>query len=171
MEHEHTSRVARWARPLGLASATSAGVLTGGMVFIEVVLVPSWRATPPAEFRRWFTAHAGRIRSLMIPLGAGAGATSLASAVTQLVGRRRSGAAVVAAVATGGVVAVTLAVNEPANDRFTSGRLTDPETRDLLRTWARWHHVRVVLGLVATVAATWAAQEAGVARTAEAARP
>jgi len=172
MQHEDTSRVARWARPLGLVSAASAGVLAGGMVFIQVVLVPSWRATPPAEFRRWFTAHAERIRSLMIPLGAGAGAVSLASAVVQLVGRRRSGAAAVAAaMATGGVVAVTLTVNEPANHRFTSGSLTDPETQDLLRTWARWHHVRVVLGLAATVAATSAAQGSSVHGTVRVARP
>jgi hypothetical protein len=62
----------------------------------------------------------------------------------------------VAAVATGGVIAITLAVNEPANHRFTDGPLTDGETRDLLRTWARWHSVRVVLGLVAAAAATTA---------------
>jgi Domain of unknown function (DUF1772) len=91
----------------------------------------------------------------MVPLGAGALATSAASAATHLIGRRpRSASSVAAAVATGGVVAITLTVNEPANARFTSGSLSDGETADLLRTWARWHDVRVVLGLAAAVAAT-----------------
>jgi hypothetical protein len=138
-----------------LASALLAGVLAGGMVLIRVALVPFWRSSPPADFRRWFTAYAGHIRRLMVPLGAGAGAVSAASAVAHVIGRRpRSASSVAAAVATGGVVAITLTVNEPANARFTGGSLSDNETRDLLRTWARWHDVRVVLGLVAAAAAT-----------------
>ena len=144
----------RWTRPLALASATLAGVLAGGMVVIQVVLVPFWRTTPPAEFRRWFTANVDRLRRLMVPLGAAAGAASVASTVAQLTGRDRAGVSSVAAsVATAGVVAITLAVNEPANHRFTDGPLTDSETTNLLRTWARWHHVRVVLGLAAAAAA------------------
>ncbi len=155
MTQEHTPPVARWAQLLGSASAVLAGVLTGGMVLIQGVLVPFWRSAPPAEFRRWFTSYAGHIRRLMIPLGAGAGAVSAAAAAAHLIGRRpRRSSSVAAAVATGGVVAITLTVNEPANARFTSGSLSDAETRDLLRTWARWHSVRVVLGLAAAVAAT-----------------
>jgi negative regulator of sigma E activity len=146
-----------WSRPLALASAVLTGVLAGGMVLIQVVLVPFWRATPPAEFRRWFAANVDRLRRLMVPLGAAAGAVSVASAVPRLSGRRDHDVpSVVAAVATGGVIAITLAVNEPANHRFTEGPLTDSETRGLLRTWARWHSVRVVLGLVAAAAATTA---------------
>jgi hypothetical protein len=132
-----------------------AGLLAGGMVLIQAVLVPFWRATPPAEFRRWFAANVDRLRRLMVPLGGAAGALSVASAVTQL--DRRHGpdvASAAAAVATGGVIAITLAVNEPANHRFTEEQLSDTETRDLLQRWARWHSVRVILGLVAAAAAT-----------------
>ncbi len=63
------------ARPVGLLSAVLVGLLTGGMVLIEVVLLPFWRSVPPEEFRRWFTANAPRIRALMVPLGAAAGAS------------------------------------------------------------------------------------------------
>lgn len=142
------------SRPLALLAAVTAGLLAGGMVLIEVVLVPFWRAAPPAEFREWFTAHSGRIRALMVPLGVGAGLASAASAVAQVTERDRSGpAAVVAAGATVGVLAITVTVNEPANHRFVSGELTGPETTELLNRWARWHHVRVGLGLAATGAA------------------
>ena len=141
------------ARPLALLSAVLVGLLAGGMVLIEVVLLPFWRHVPPAEFRRWFTANAPRIRTLMVPLGAGAATASVASAVTDALLARRSPASLTAAAATVGVVAVTVTVSEPANHRFTGGSLTDTETTDLLGRWARWHHLRVVLGVVATVAA------------------
>jgi membrane associated rhomboid family serine protease len=142
-----------------LLSAVLVGLLTGGMLLIEVVLVPFWRGASPAEFRGWFTAHSQRIRLLMVPLGAGAGIVSAASAVAQVAEGRRGGAAsvaasVAAAGAAAGIVAVTVAVNEPMNHRFTAGTLTDAETTDLLDTWARWHHVRVALGLAATVGAS-----------------
>jgi len=143
-----------YVRPLALLSAVLVGLLAGGMVLIEVVLLPFWRSVPPAEFRRWFMANAPRIRALMVPLGAGAAMVSVASALTEaLLSRSRSPASLAAAAATVGVVGVTITVNEPANRRFTGGSLTDAETTDLLGTWARWHHFRVVLGVVATVAA------------------
>jgi hypothetical protein len=146
------------SRALAVSTAVLVGLLAGGMVLIKVVLVPFWRGAPPADFRDWFAAHSGRIRALMVPLGAGAGVVGAASAVVQLVqGRRESApASVAAAGATAGVVAITVTVNEPANHRFVGGALTDSETAELLGRWARWHDVRVVLGLAAAVAAALA---------------
>ena len=172
MNQERRTSLAPLTQALDLVSAVLAGVLAGGMVLIQVVLVPFWRGIPPAEFRQWFTAHAERIRRLMIPLGAGALAVSVASAATHLIGRRpQSGPAVAAAVATGGVIGITLTVNEPANHRFTAGSLTDAETRDLLGTWTRWHHVRVALGLAAAAAAARAVAGGTVNLTSSRARP
>jgi uncharacterized membrane protein len=143
------------SRPLSVVFAVLTGLLAGGMVLIEVVLLPFWRSAPPADFRDWFAAHSGRIRSLMVPLGAGTGIVGVASAVAQLVeGRRSAPASAAAALATAGVIGITVTVNEPANHRFTAGTLTDTETTDLLSSWARWHHVRVVLGLAAAVGAS-----------------
>jgi uncharacterized membrane protein len=149
------------SRPLAIVSAVLTGVLTGGMVLIDVVLVPFWRGAPPGEFRAWFAAHSGRLRALLVPLGAATGIACSASAVVRVAGGRRGGpAAVAAAGAAAGVIAVTVTVNEPANHRFTSATLTDRETTELLRRWARWHHLRVVLGLLATAAAAWALVDA-----------
>jgi hypothetical protein len=145
------------SRPLAVLTAVLNGLLAGAMVLIEILLVPFWRGVPPAEFRDWFTAHSGRIRALMVPLGAGAGVVATASAAAHVAERREGAAASVAAAAsTAGVVAITIKVNEPANRRFTSGTLTDAETAELLGQWARWHDVRVGLGLAATVAAALA---------------
>jgi uncharacterized membrane protein len=143
------------SRPLSLVFSVLTGLLAGGMVLIEVVLLPYWRSAPPADFRHWFAVHSGRIRNLMVPLGAATGIVGAASGVAQLVENRRSApASVAAALATAGVIGITVTVNEPANHQFTAGTLTDTETTGLLSRWARWHHVRVALGLAAAVAAS-----------------
>ncbi len=142
------------SRPLSVVFAVLTGLLAGGMILIEVVLLPFWRGAPPADFRAWFAAHSGRIRSLMVPLGAATGVVGVASAVAQRVEGRRGSPASAAALATAGVIGITVTVNEPANHRFTAGTLTDTETTDLLSRWARWHHVRVVLGLAGAVGAS-----------------
>jgi hypothetical protein len=56
-----------------------------------------------------------------------------------------------------GVVAITVSVNEPANARFVENGITDDETVALLSRWARWHDVRVALGLIGALAAARAA--------------
>src|SRR3712207_7550777 len=81
------------SRFLALLSAVLAGLLAGGMILLDVVLLPFWRGVPPAEFRTWFAAHSDRIRALMIPLGAGAAAVNAASAVVQTAKGPRAGAA------------------------------------------------------------------------------
>jgi anthrone oxygenase-like protein len=144
------------SRPLAVLTAVLVGLLAGAMVLIEVVLVPFWRGLPPAEFGAWFAGHSDRIRSLMVPLGAGAGAAATASAVAHRAEGSDGGTAFAAAGATEAVVAITLAVNEPAQQRFVAGNLTDAETEALLARWARWHDRRVVLGLSAAVAAALA---------------
>src|SRR3712207_4752341 len=79
------------SRPLAIVSAVLTGVLTGGMVLIDVVLVPFWRGAPPGEFRAWFTAHSARLRALLVPLGAAPGIACTASAGTRVAGGRRGG--------------------------------------------------------------------------------
>jgi len=139
--------------PLRVAAAGVTGMLTGAMLLIKVVLVPFWRGVPPREFRIWFAEHSGRIRGVMAPLGAAGLGTSLAATAVEAGTGGAPGRAAVAASASAGVVAITLAVNEPANAKFEQVDFDDDQTRELLRTWARWHDVRVLLGLVAVGAA------------------
>jgi hypothetical protein len=143
-------------RCLALLSAVLAGLLAGGMILIDVVLLPFWRGVPPEQFRTWFAGHSNRIRTVMIPLGAAAAAANAASAVVQTAKGPRAGAASMAAAAAAGVIAITITVNEPMNHQFTAGNLTDAETTNLLNRWARWHRVRVGLGVLATLGAAFA---------------
>ena len=89
----------------------------------------------------------------MLPLGAASAATSLAAAGARVANGEPARTSSVAAAAAVGVVAITVAVNEPANREFTNEELGDEETATLLARWARWHDLRVALGLIAAAAA------------------
>ena len=123
------------------------------MLFLRVVLLPFWQRLPPAEFRAWFTEHSGRIRAVMLPLGVVSAAASAVTTGARLVGGEDARASSVAAAGAVGVVAITVAANEPANREFVSEEIEDEETATLLARWARWHEVRVALGLIAGAAA------------------
>jgi hypothetical protein len=140
-------------RPLASLSAALISFLAGAMLFLRIVLLPFWRGARPAEFRTWFATHAGRIRALMLPLGAASAAASVGATAARLVDGADARASSVAAVGAVGVVGITVTVNEPANRKFASEDLSDDETARLLARWARWHDVRVVLGLIAAAAA------------------
>jgi hypothetical protein len=117
------------------------------MTLIRVVLVPFWRGMPPDDFRTWFRQHGRRVGAVMIPLGITATAATMAAAVLE---PDRSSKASAAATAT--IVAITVAVNEPANERFWSDEpMPGEETTRLLRRWTRWHDARVALGLFAAI--------------------
>jgi anthrone oxygenase-like protein len=140
-------------RPLASVSAALISLLAGAMLFLRIVLLPFWRGARPAEFRSWFATHAGRIRALMLPLGVASAGTSLAATAERLVNRQDARASSVASAGAIGIVGITVTVNEPANRKFASEDLSDDETASLLARWARWHDVRVVLGLIAAAAA------------------
>ncbi|MDQ4072320.1 MAG: DUF1772 domain-containing protein [Actinomycetota bacterium] len=141
-------------RALLTITAASTGLSAGAMLFIRVALLPFWQGSPPHEFRAWFAAHSERIRSLMVPLGAAAAGTAATTALAQAAtGDDGRTSAAVAALSAAGVGVVTYAVNEPANHQLVREDLDDDETARLLHRWARWHDVRVVLGLVGALAA------------------
>jgi uncharacterized membrane protein len=123
------------------------------MLFLRIALLPFWRGAPPAEFRSWFATQAGRIRALMLPLGAASAAASVGATAERVANHEDARATSLAAAGAVGVVGITVTVNEPANRKFASEDLSDDETARLLARWQRWHDVRVVLGLIAAAAA------------------
>lgn len=131
-------------RFLRAASAMTTGSLAGAMLLIRVVLVPSWRRTATTDFKPWFVSNAPRLRAVMVPLGV---ASVIATVLNALVTRRARPA--VSAAAAAGVVAVTTIVNEPLNARFEGPEPVDPQD---LERWARWHDVRVTLGVASALA-------------------
>ena len=89
----------------------------------------------------------------MVPLGTAAAATAMTTAVAEAAtGSDARTSAGVSAVSAVGVGVITSAVNEPANYQFVRQDLDDDETVRLLHRWARWHDVRVLLGVVSALA-------------------
>jgi len=140
-------------------SSCSVAVLDGKRVVASLgrVIFAHFPAQNPAELRGWFARHAGRTGALMFPLGAAGFAAALATCLVT-----RTTSAVLAAIASAGVVGVTVLVNEPANRRFAGPvYLSDADTVALLGRWRRWHWLRVGLGLLAFVAAVVAVVAGG----------
>ena len=127
-------------------------MLAGAMLLIRVVLLPFWQRQSPDAFRDWFRANAGRIGAVMFPLGGAATLSATAAAVVSRdVPRAQRCTLILAAACTVGVTAVTVVVNEPANEQFVGSELPIDETPALLTRWRRWHNVRVLLGAGAAI--------------------
>ena len=57
------------------------GFLAGGMLVIGVSFVSFWKSLSPSDFQAWFASHSYLIGRLMIPLGLGGIAVSVAAVV------------------------------------------------------------------------------------------
>src|SRR5215813_541172 len=57
------------------------GLLAGGMLVIGVALVSFWKSLSPSDFQTWFASYSHLIGRLMIPLGGGSVAATLAALV------------------------------------------------------------------------------------------
>jgi Domain of unknown function (DUF1772) len=129
------------------------GLLTGAMLVIGVSLVSFWRGLSPSDFQVWFASHSHLIGRLMIPLGIGGLAVSVAAAIA---GWRSSVARrwlLIAAVSAIGVMVTYPLFFATANETFVRGGLADAAARSLLDRWAAWHWFRTGLGAVGFVAA------------------
>jgi hypothetical protein len=128
------------------------GLLTGAMLVIGVSLVSFWKSLSPGDFQVWFATHSHLIGRLMIPLGIGGLAISVASVIA---GWRSSarGWLLVAAVSAMGVMVTYPLFFATANETFVRGGLADAAARSLLDRWAAWHWLRTGLGVVGFVAA------------------
>src|SRR5262249_45146267 len=130
------------------------GLLAGGMLVIGVALVSFWQSLAPSDFQAWFAAHAHLVGRLMIPLGVGAIAVTVAAVVACW---RGSGTArrwlLIAVVSAIGVMATYPLFFAATNEAFARGDLSDAAARSLLDRWATWHWFRTGLGTLGFVAA------------------
>jgi hypothetical protein len=136
------------ARALQDAALVLLGLLAGAMLVIGVAFVGYWRSLPPAAFLDWFALHADRIGIVMLPLGAAATVAALASAAATWPagGGARMwslGSAILAVL----VVVVYGAAHAPRNAAFAARATPLEDVAAELAAWARWHWIRVGLGV------------------------
>jgi Anthrone oxygenase len=135
------------------------GLLAGGMLVIGISFVSYWKSLPPSDFQAWFASHSHLIGRLMIPLGVG----GVAATVAALVACWRGPTTCRRWLLTGALSVVGVMVTYPiffaaANAAFERGGLSDSAVRALLDRWAAWHWFRTGLGIVGFVAALPALQ-------------
>jgi hypothetical protein len=128
------------------------GLLTGAMLVIGVSLVSFWKSLSPGDFQVWFATHSHLIGRLMIPLGIGGLAVSVAAVIASWRSSAR-GWLLIAAVSAMGVMVTYPLFFATANETFVRGGLADAAARSLLDRWAAWHWLRTGLGAVGFVAA------------------
>jgi hypothetical protein len=149
------------ASTLMMVSCLVLGLLAGGMLVIGVSLVTFWKSLSPSDFQAWFASYSHLIGRLMIPLGAGSVAATLATLIAC-----RSGPAtprrelLIAALSTIGVMATYPMFFAGTNESFVRGGLSDSAVQSLLDRWITWHWIRTGLGVVGFFAALRALQRA-----------
>ena len=130
------------------------GLLAGGMLLIGISFVSFWKSLSPSDFQAWFASHSHLVGRLMIPLGVGGIAVTVAAVVAcwqgSATGRRWL---LIAAVSAMGVMVTYPLFFEATNEAFVRGGLSDSEARSLLERWATWHWIRTGLGALGFVAA------------------
>ena len=132
------------------ATLTLLGLLDGAMLVIGFAFVGYWQSLDPDAFLNWFTGHAHRIGGVMIPLGAAAMLAAFASAaVAWPAGRAVRSWSLASAVLAALVVIVYFGAHAPRNAAFVAHSVPRERLAGELATWARWHWVRVLLGLEA----------------------
>ncbi|HKB16997.1 MAG TPA: DUF1772 domain-containing protein [Planctomycetota bacterium] len=141
------------------------GLVTGGMLVIGVSLASFWRSLSPGDFQAWFASHSHRIGGVMLPLGFGSVAATLAAAIAGWRGPARV-LLLVAAVSAIGLMLTYPLFFESTNAEFVRGGLPDATARSLLDRWVGWHWVRTALGALGFLAALRALQGSAHARPA-----
>ena len=135
------------------------GLLAGGMLVIGVSFVSFWKSLSPSDFQAWFASYSHLIGRLMIPVGAGSIAASVAMLVVCWSGpatRRRW--LLIAALSAIAVMATYPIFFAGTNEAFVRGGLPDLVVRSLLDRWATWHWIRTSLGILGFFAALRALQ-------------
>jgi hypothetical protein len=140
-------------------SVAALGIFSGAMLTEGGVLVPYWRALPPAEFLRWYAANAERLLAFFSPVTTAAGVLALLAAAGSLweghPGRWWTVAAAVLMVA---VVATFFVYFEAVNASFAAATIAGDAVPAELARWAAWHYARTAASVLALAAALVAAR-------------
>jgi hypothetical protein len=127
-----------------LVTVVAAGVFAGGALFVAVAEHPGRTEAGPVVALAQFSPSYRRAAPLQ-------GGSALAALVGGIIAAFASGNWVwaLAGGCVGAAVPLTLVVIAPVNRQLMGepGRLADPQTTDLLRSWARLHTLRTALGL------------------------
>ena len=137
---------------LQLVSCLALGLLVGSLLTEAMILVPYWRTMDPKEFLSLHSTHGPRLFIYFAPLTILATMLPVLAAVMPVIlGTTSHWLSVAPAVITLIMLAIYFAYFKGANDSFESGSVGVDGLSEELTKWAKWHWVRVVLGIAAFV--------------------
>lgn len=135
-------------------SAGAVGVYAGTMLTEGFVLVPHWQSLAPADFYAWYAANDARLLGFFGTATEAAGLLALGAAIVAFIVRHPGRwSALVAALCMIACVATFFVYFADANARFSAASIPAESLPGELQRWAAWHQARMVLAVVAVVAA------------------
>ncbi|AUX32045.1 MULTISPECIES: DUF1772 domain-containing protein [Sorangium] len=133
---------------LQLLSSGLFGLFIGALLAEGALLVPYWRSLPPAEFFALHGAFGPRLYRFFAPLTTAASLFAVAAAAVSLLASSPSRwASLLSAGLAASLVAVYFLYFRRANAGFAAASPGPSGLAAELSRWARWHWVRVGLGL------------------------
>jgi hypothetical protein len=135
-----------------LVSCLVLGLLVGSLLTEAVILVPYWRAMDEKEFLSLHSTLGPKLFMYFAPLTIAATVFPVVAAVTTIVLYETiDWLAWVPAVLVLVMLVIYFAYFKGANDSFKTGSVGVDGLSLELNKWAKWHWVRVVLGIVAFI--------------------
>ena len=138
---------------LQLVSCLALGLLVGSLLTEAMILVPYWRTMEPSEFLSLHGKFGPRLYIYFAPLTIVATVFPVLAAVMPVIlGTTLHWLSVIPATITLVMLAIYFAYFKGANESFASGSVGVEGLSEELENWAKWHWVRVMLGIVAFIA-------------------
>ena len=137
------------------------GIYAGAMLTEGFVLVPYWRALSPEQFFAWYAEYDDRLFAFFGTLTMLMVALAIATAVVSILERApgRWFSLVAAALAVAAVLMFPLYFQH-ANASFSAATVPPGELAAELLRWQQWHMLRVVLSVLALLAAVLSVRRA-----------
>jgi hypothetical protein len=133
-----------------LASSFSLGLLVGSLLTEALILLPYWRAIDPEEFLNLHGSLGPRLYRYFAPLTILATVLPLLAAITSVIfGTAFFNLSIAPAIIILVMLFIYIIYFKGANESFKTGSVGADGVSEELRRWAKWHWVRVYLGLVA----------------------
>jgi hypothetical protein len=132
-----------------IAAAALLGLLAGALLAEGALLVPYWRTLSPEQFYALHPTYGPRLYRFYAPLTIAAPLAALLSAGMAFAVGNRFAAASGAALLALALVACYGLYFQRANDAFSRHAVPHDQLAAELARWAAWHHVRVVIAVLA----------------------
>ncbi len=135
---------------LQFVSCLALGLLVGSLLTEAMILVPYWRTMEPEEFLRLHKNLGPRLYMYFAPLTILATIIPVLAAVIPFILRTTwHWLSVVPAIITLVMLVIYFVYFKRANDSFKTGSVGVDGLSEELTKWAKWHWIRVILGIAA----------------------